>query len=115
MLTTLGPWGISRDAMYTKNGKQRRHLRGLAHSLKPVVQLGNRGLTESILEELEAQIDHHELIKVKLSEECPVDIATVGESVLASLKGEVVQKIGHTLVIYRPRKKDPTIKLPALS
>jgi RNA-binding protein len=101
--------------MYTKNGKQRRHLRGLAHALKPVVQLGTRGLTESILTELEAQIDHHELIKVKLSDECPEDIATVGKTIKGSLRGEVVQKIGHTLVIYRPRKKDPTIKLPAPS
>ncbi len=101
--------------MYTKNGKQRRHLRGLAHSLKPVVQLGKGGLTESILEELDAQIEHHELIKVKLSEECPVDIATVQESVQTSLRSEVVQKIGHTLVLYRPRKKDPTIVLPAPS
>jgi len=99
--------------MYTVNGKQRRHLRALAHPLKAVVQLGGRGLVESVLEQIEVQLHHHELIKIKLSEECPDDVSAVGDSVRDALRGEIVQSIGRTLVIYRPRKKDPTIQLPA--
>ncbi len=101
--------------MYTENGKQRRHLRALAHSLKPVVQLGGRGLAESVLEQIEVQLDHHELIKVKLSDDCPLDTAEASASIATSLKGEVIQTIGHTVIVYRPRKKDPTITLPVSS
>lgn len=101
--------------MYTATGKQRRHLRALAHPLKPVVQLGNRGLVESVLEQIETQLHHHELIKIKWSDECPVGADEVKKSIQRSLRGEIVQSIGRTLVIYRPRPKDPTIKLPAAS
>ncbi|STW81867.1 RNA-binding protein YhbY [Klebsiella pneumoniae] len=45
--------------------KQKQHLKGLAHPLKPVVMLGNNGLTEGVLAEIEQALGHHELIKVK--------------------------------------------------
>ena len=45
--------------------KQKQHLKGLAHSLKPVVLLGANGLTEAVLAEIEIALDHHELIKSK--------------------------------------------------
>ena len=43
--------------------KQKQHLKGLAHPLKPVVMLGNNGLTEGVLAEIEQALGHHELIK----------------------------------------------------
>jgi RNA-binding protein len=49
----------------TLSNKQKQYLKGLAHSLKPVVQLGNNGLTEGVLAEIDVAITHHELIKVK--------------------------------------------------
>ena len=114
-MTAPRTWGISRVAMYTKNGKQRRYLRGLAHPLKPVIQIGGRGLAESVLDEAEAQLHHHELIKIRVSDECPVDTAAVQDSIRDTLRGEVVQTIGRTLIVYRPRKKKPTIQLPDVS
>ncbi len=50
----------------TLSNKQKQYLKGLAHSLKPVVQLGNNGLTEGVLAEIDVAITHHELIKVKI-------------------------------------------------
>lgn len=49
--------------------KQKQHLKGLAHPLKPVVMLGNNGLTEGVLAEIEQALEHHELIKVKIASE----------------------------------------------
>ena len=47
--------------------KQKQYLKGLAHNLKPVVMLGQHGLTEGVLAEIDAALNHHELIKVKVS------------------------------------------------
>ncbi|MEA0983790.1 ribosome assembly RNA-binding protein YhbY, partial [Salmonella enterica] len=47
--------------------KQKQHLKGLAHQLKPVVMLGNNGLTEGVLAEIEQALEHTELIKVKMA------------------------------------------------
>ncbi len=49
--------------------KQKQHLKGLAHSLKPVVLMGANGLTEAVLAEIEIALNHHELIKVKVASE----------------------------------------------
>ncbi len=49
--------------------KQKQHLKGLAHPLKPVVLLGSNGLTERVLAEIEQALEHHELIKVKIATE----------------------------------------------
>ena len=46
---------------------QKRYLRGLAHSLKPVVMIGASGLTENVIAEIDASIEHHELIKVRVN------------------------------------------------
>ena len=51
------------------NNKQKQHLKGLAHLLKPVVMLGNNGLTEGVMAEIEQAIEHHELIKIKIAAE----------------------------------------------
>ena len=46
--------------------KQKQYLRGLAHSLKPVVHIGSAGITPGLLTELDRNLEHHELLKVKL-------------------------------------------------
>jgi len=48
------------------SGAQRKHLRGLAHHVKPVVHVGKNGVTDPVLQEVEEALDSHELIKVKL-------------------------------------------------
>lgn len=81
-----------------------RHLRKLAHSRKPVILLGKAGLSESVLEELENALSHHELIKIKLSESDRDLKQAMIEKIIQQTGAELVQKIGHVLVIYRPSK-----------
>jgi RNA-binding protein len=93
-------------------GKQKSHLRALAHKLKPVVQIGHHGLTEAVLSALDIALERHELIKVKISGDAELEAAELGPEVEKATKSQVAQIIGHTLVVYRRREKDPKIVLP---
>ena len=91
--------------------KQKKFLRARAHNLKPVVTVGNAGLTDSVLNELESTIEHHELIKVKLNAATRDDRQLMIEKICQSAHAELVNSIGHIAIFYRPSAK-PTIKLP---
>jgi RNA-binding protein len=92
--------------------KQKKHLRRLAHPLSPVVMLGNAGLTPGVVNELERALTDHELVKVAAR----VGERAARESALAALAertmSELVQRIGHVGVFYRPRKQLPKILIP---
>ena len=92
--------------------KQKKHLRRLAHPLSPIVMLGNAGLTDGVVNELDRALNDHELVKVS---------ARVGEraarnEVLSTLaartSAELVQCIGNVGVFYRRRKDLTKILLP---
>lgn len=91
--------------------KQKQFLKGLAHSLKPVVQLGGNGLTEGVLAEIEHALNFHELIKIKI----PTDERDLKKSIIDAIVRETqafqVQTIGHTLVLYKP-SDEKKIQLP---
>lgn len=91
--------------------KQRRYLRSLAHRLNPVVLMGKQGLTEKLIQDLDRNLSHHELIKMKISGEDRNDLKAVVESLTKATKAVEVQVIGHVAVLYRPAK-EPEIKLP---
>jgi RNA-binding protein len=90
---------------------QKRQLKSLAHHLKPVVMVGQHGLTENVLNEVEIALDAHELIKVRISggerEERLEIINTIVEKSVA----ELVQSIGHVAVFFRRNTKKPKIEL----
>jgi RNA-binding protein len=96
-------------------GKQKKYLRGLAHHLKPVVQVGGKGLTKAVLEQISEQLRIHELIKVKLSQEVPVSKKDAGQAATKACDADLVQILGRNLVFYRPRDEEPTIRLPRVS
>jgi RNA-binding protein len=96
----------------TLTGKQRRHLRALAHSLDPVLQIGKAGVTPGVLEEIDRALETHELIKLKVSPDCPVAAAETVEPIETGTRSHVAQIIGRMVVVYRRRKKDPKIQLP---
>ena len=92
--------------------RQRRHLRGLAHALKPVVRLGNAGLSAAVAAETARALETHELIKVKAA---AADRAARDElfTALALRTGSaLVQRIGNVAVLYRPRAELPRILIP---
>ncbi|WP_371193363.1 ribosome assembly RNA-binding protein YhbY [Glaciecola sp. SC05] len=91
--------------------KQKQYLKGLAHPLKPVIQLGNNGLTEGVVAEIENALAHHELIKVKVPSNDREEKALIMDAIVGETKSEKVQSIGHVLVIYRP-SEDAKITLP---
>ena len=76
--------------------KQKQHLKGLAHPLKPVVMLGNNGLTEGVLAEIEQALGHHELIKVKIASEDRETKALIVEAIVRETGACNVQVIGKT-------------------
>jgi RNA-binding protein len=75
-----------------------------AHSLKPVVMIGQAGLTAAVLAEIESALDVHELIKVKIRAERD-ERKAICDEICASTKAELVQSIGQIIVIYRLNPK----------
>jgi RNA-binding protein len=95
-------------------GKQKSYLRSLAHKLKPVVQIGHHGVTEGVLAAVEVALEQHELIKVKVAGEAEVDATEIAPGLEKATHSQLAQLIGHTLVLYRRRDKDPKISLPRI-
>lgn len=79
---------------------QRKFLRGLAHPLKPVVQIGKQGLTEATLRQADDALNDHELIKVQ----APVpreEKKELAERLATELEADVAGHIGHVIILYR--------------
>ncbi len=94
-------------------GKQARYLRGLAHSLKPLMQVGRSGITDTFTKQLDNMLEQHELLKVKvIKTSSAADTQSVGDEILGKVNCRLAQRIGKTLVLYRQREKDPEIVLP---
>ena len=91
---------------------QKRYLRGLAHSLSPVVLLGQKGVTPGVISELSAAIAHHELVKVRLSGGDRAERSAQIEALTAAAGGELVQIIGHTATLWKRNEKEPKLPLP---
>lgn len=91
---------------------QTRYLRGLAHSMKPVVLLGGKGVTPGVLAELEQALDDHELIKVRLSGDDRAARRVEIEKLVVASRAEAVQTIGRVTVLYRRNGDKPQIALP---
>ena len=94
------------------NKIQRNHLRKLAHPLKPLVIVGQSGLTDNVMNEIDATLEHHELIKVRLNAADKTTRQEMIEQILEHSSAELVQAIGHICAIYR-RAEKPRIELPA--
>jgi len=88
-----------------------KYLRSLAHALKPVVRLGQHGLTDAVTRELDGALSHHELVKVKLSESEKEARQAQLEKLCESVDAVSVQQIGHTATLFRRNHKKPVIEL----
>jgi RNA-binding protein len=92
--------------------RQRKHLRRLAHTLNPIIQIGGAGITDSVAQETDRALRDHELIKVKVrGAERDARDDMLGE--LARRTGSaLVQRIGHVAVLYRANPGVPKIIIP---
>lgn len=91
---------------------QKRYLRGLAHSLNPVVMLGQKGVTPSLVNELSLALGHHELIKVRLSGGDREERTAQIDALTTDTGAEVVQVVGHTATLWKRNDKEPRLPLP---
>lgn len=90
-------------------GWQRRQLRGMAHALKPIVQVGQAGVTEQVIAQLNTALYDHELVKVKVVNTCDMSLESVAESLTEATQSACIQQIGHVLLFYKANPDEPVI------
>jgi RNA-binding protein len=95
------------------SGKQRRYLRALGHHLAPVLQIGHEGLSDAVVAQARAELEAHELIKVKVGESSPLARHDAAEQLATATGSSLAQVLGRTFLLYRPRARDPQLTLPA--
>ena len=91
---------------------QKRYLRGLAHTLKPVILVGAKGVTSPLVAELDLALEQHELLKVKIAAEDRDTRDAWLVDLVAKSNSTLVGRIGHTAVLYRRRQEKPLVILP---
>ncbi len=91
---------------------QKRYLRGLAHNLRAIVMLGQKGVNAGVLGELALALEHHELVKVKLSGGDRDERKVQLEALCTASGAEIVQTIGHTATLWKRNDEDPKLPLP---
>ncbi len=87
--------------------RERAKLKARAHALEPVVQLGQHGLTDRVVAEVDRALTAHELIKVKVVGDDRDERHEVGEALAGRTDAAVVQRVGKVLVLWRPRPDEP--------
>lgn len=92
--------------------QQLRYLRGLTHNLHPVVMVADKGLSESVMAEIESALEHHELIKIKLRSDRETRSGWA-EEIVEKFGAEKVQSIGQVACFFRRNPKKPVIEFPA--
>lgn len=93
------------------NKKQLKFLKTLTHGLDPIVRVGQHGLTEGVLKELEIALDHHELVKIKVAADDREARDKMLQKMCKKTGAQTVQQIGGVAVLYRQNAKKPVIDL----
>ncbi len=88
-------------------GDLRRALRGHGHAMSPVVQIGKSGVTEGVIKQVHQALADHELIKVKIGGECPIDRHAVADRLGVEQGINVVQAVGRVLLLYKRHPRTP--------
>lgn len=96
----------------TIKNNQRKFLKVRAHHLQPQLTVGNAGVTEALLKELEVQLETHELIKVKLRVGDREMRADMVAKLVETSNAELIGRIGNVAILFRANRRDPQIKLP---
>ena len=94
------------------SSKKRSELRAEAHKLTPVVIIGDKGLTETVMAEIDRSLKAHELIKVRAAAAKREDRGPWIEAICDQLGAHAVQQIGKVFVIYRENPKEKAARKP---
>ena len=90
--------------------KQRAELRRLAHRMKPVVIVGNGGVTHAVVQSVQEAFNTRELLKIKSLESAPAPIREIADAIAAALgDAQTVQTVGRTAILYRPDPEEPEL------
>ena len=89
---------------------QRKALRGLANPLRPVVHVGEAGISEAVLRALDEALLAHELVKVRLF--APENKKEAARLIADESGAALCGLVGHTVILYRPNPENPRIQLP---
>lgn len=93
-------------------GKQKRFLRAKAHHLQPIFQVGKGGVNENMSKQISDALEARELLKVTILQNCDEDKDKVARILTETTGAELVQIIGHTIVLYKESKENKEIVLP---
>lgn len=98
--------------MIELNGKQKRHLRALANSIKATISIGKIGVTENTFLSINQGFNTKELLKIKIQEGCSEEKEEMAHKIEKATGAVLVQMIGHILLFYKPNKENPKIDWP---
>ncbi|MCM3712777.1 ribosome assembly RNA-binding protein YhbY [Halalkalibacter oceani] len=94
-------------------GKQKRFLRSKAHHLNPIFQVGKGGVNQNMSKQVAEALEARELLKVSILQNCEDDKQEVADALAKTTGAEVVQIIGHTIVLYKESKEHKELILPS--
>ena len=92
-------------------GKQKRQLRALAHHLTPIFQVGKFGVNSEMIQGIRDALEKRELLKVSILQNCEEDKDEVARILSERTSSELVQVIGHTIVLYKQSSKEKYRKI----
>ena len=88
------------------NNQEKSKLRAMGQKLKSLFQIGKDGISENLIKTLNDSLEAHELVKLNALKSCPTPIQEIAIELSAQTKSEIIQIIGHTVVLYRRSKKN---------
>jgi len=86
--------------------RDRTQLKARAHHLKPIVRVGQAGLSDAFVAEVDRALAHHELIKVRIDGDDRLERESAADEVCARTQSTSVQRVGKILVLWRPKPAD---------
>ena len=86
--------------------KDRAYLRGLAMKMEPTAQVGKNGVTDTLIKQIDDQLEAREMIKVSVLQNSDLDAKAVANDIAAETNAEIVQVLGFKITLYRVSKKD---------
>jgi len=94
------------------NETQKKYLRGKGHLLKPIITISSQGLSQTLIDEYESTITHHELIKIRIRNHDKESKNMIFNQLCEKTSAQLVGKIGNIALVYRLNKENQKIKLP---
>lgn len=93
-------------------GKQKRFLRGKAHDLSPIFQVGKIGVNDNMIVQINEALEKRELIKVQILQNCMEEKEDVATEIADRTEADIVQVIGNVIILYKESADNKQIRLP---